>query len=158
MMYSKITKLALLVVVLFVLGALITACGSKASTASPGNVQVPSNPGGPGEAINLTGDAAAGKTIFQQKCQMCHGTDGKGGKPNPGSDLGTIPSLNPIYQGLVSTDLKVFATNIDLFIEHGSTPKGSQPERSMKAFGDEKALTPQQIADVIAYIISLNTK
>ena len=41
-------------------------------------------------------------------------------------------------------------------IEHGAKPAGSNPERSMPAFGDRKMLTPQQIADVIAYIISLN--
>jgi mono/diheme cytochrome c family protein len=57
---------------------------------------------------------------------------------------------------MVNADPKVFATNIDLFIEHGSTPEGDNPAKTMKALGDEKKLTPQQIADVIAYVISLN--
>jgi mono/diheme cytochrome c family protein len=43
-----------------------------------------------------------------------------------------------------------------LFIEHGSTPEGDNPAKSMPAWGDNNTLTPQQIADVIAYIMSLN--
>ncbi|HEX9018228.1 MAG TPA: hypothetical protein VF806_03525, partial [Anaerolineaceae bacterium] len=61
----------------------------------------------------------------------------------------------------VNTDAKVFAQNIDLFVEHGSTPEakqGATPAQSMVAFGDNKTLAPQEIADVIAYVISLNKK
>ena len=50
------------------------------------------------------------------------------------------------------------ATNLDLFLEHGSTPEGPGPTFSMPAWGDKKLLTPQQIADVIAYVISLNPR
>ena len=57
---------------------------------------------------------------------------------------------------LRAADLKTFATNLDLFLEHGSTPEGTNPTFSMPAWGDKKLLTPQQIADVIAYVISLN--
>jgi mono/diheme cytochrome c family protein len=116
----------------------------------------PSNPGGPGPAINLTGDAKSGAQIFADNCQICHGVQGKGGNPNPGSTDGTIPSLNPIDPTIANADYKTFATNVDLFIEHGSRPEGINPTFSMPAWGDEKKLTPQQIADVIAYIISLN--
>jgi mono/diheme cytochrome c family protein len=35
-------------------------------------------------------------------------------------------------------------------------PEGFEPTRNMPAWGDNGALTPQQIADVIAYIMSLN--
>ena len=113
------------------------------------------NPGGPGQALSLTGDPTAGAGVFE-KCTSCHGKDGKGGQANPGSDAGTIPALNPVNPALKGTDAKAFATNLDLFIEHGGVPKGSSPARSMIAFGDKGILTPQQIADVIAYIISLN--
>ncbi|HEY3343124.1 MAG TPA: c-type cytochrome, partial [Anaerolineae bacterium] len=88
--------------------------------------------------------------------KKCHGDAGKGGVSNPGSTDGTVPALNPIDSTLVNADAKVFASNIDLFIEHGSTPGGTKPENVMKAFGDQKLLTSQQIADVIAYVISLN--
>jgi mono/diheme cytochrome c family protein len=116
----------------------------------------PSNPGGPGAAVNLTGDPASGQQIFVANCQICHNTEGKGGNPNPGSGDGTIPPLNPIDPTLINPDPKVFATNLDLFREHGSTPEGPGPTFSMPAWGDKQLLTPQQIADVIAYVMSLN--
>lgn len=152
---SAFWKTWITVVVIVLLSALVlTACSSE--TPASEEVARPSNGGGPGEAINLTGDASAGANIFTQNCVACHGDQGKGGIPNPGSDDGTVPELNPIDSTLVSSDYKTFATNLDLFIEHGSTPEGDGPALEMKAFGDEKLLTPQQIADVIAYVISLN--
>ena len=152
-MYKKSTGL---LISMLIITLLLAACGSPATQAPQGPVQpdVP-NPGGPGEAINLTGDPVAGADVFA-KCAMCHGKEGKGGQSNPGSDAGTIPALNPVNPALKSADPKIFATNLDLFIEHGGTPKGSNPTRSMPTWGDQKILTPQQIADVIAYIISLN--
>ena len=148
----------------------LAACGSPATpTAAPTPTEAanepagdvpepakPSNPGGPGAAINLTGDAKSGAQIFVDNCKKCHGDEGKGGINNPGSTDGTIPPLNPIDETLINKDPKVFATNLDLFIEHGSTPGGTSPKEKMTAFGDEKKLQPQQIADVIAYVISLN--
>lgn len=112
----------------------------------------------PGAAItqNLLGDPTAGAKIFADNCQKCHGEQGKGGVDNPGSTDGTVPPLNPIDETLVSQDLKVFATNVDLFIEHGSTPEGDNPKLVMDAWGDKAELTAQQIADVITFIINLN--
>jgi S-disulfanyl-L-cysteine oxidoreductase SoxD len=128
-----------------------------ATTASgTGEIARPSNPGGPGQAVELTGNIDIGKVIFNTNCVTCHGSDAKGGNPNPGSDDGTVPALNPIDSTMVSPDYKTFTTNIDLFIEHGSTPAGTNPVLSMPAWGDQKLLQPQNIADVIAYIISLN--
>jgi mono/diheme cytochrome c family protein len=153
-------KLVVVGISILMITILLTACGSPATQApqapQQGQAQpnVP-NPGGPGEAINLTGDPAAGAKVFT-KCQGCHGKEGKGGQANPGSAAGTIPALNPVRESLKSTDAKTFATNLDLFIEHGAKPAGSSPDRSMPPFGDRKMLTAQQIADVIAYIISLN--
>ena len=81
---------------------------------------------------------------------------------SPGSADGTVPPLNPIDSTLIDPDLKTYATNIDLFIEHGSVPEsataGAIPDRFMPPWGDRGALTPQEIADVIAYIVSLNKK
>jgi S-disulfanyl-L-cysteine oxidoreductase SoxD len=121
-----------------------------------GDIARPSNPGGPGKAVSLTGSASAGQATFTQICAACHGPNGTQGIANPGSNDGSVPPLNPIDDTIVSPDHKVFATNIDLFIEHGSTPEGSGPQVKMPAFGDTQILTPQQIADVIAYVISLN--
>jgi mono/diheme cytochrome c family protein len=133
----------------------LAACGSAAVTPDP-NAAKPSNPGGTGKALTLTGNAQNGAKVFADNCAQCHGDQGKGGVVNEGSKDGTIPALNPIDETLKNKDPKVFAANIDLFIEHGSTPEGNQPTRIMMPFGDGGMLEPQQIADVIAYVISLN--
>ena len=159
-MKHKLIKIASLVLLLVFAGILLAACGQK-QPAAEGSQEVeevakPSNPGGPGDAVNLTGDATAGATVYVDQCEKCHGTDGKGGVQNAGAADGTVPPLAPIDSTMKSSDAKTFATNIDLFIEHGSTPEGSNPEKTMPALGDQKKMSPQQIADVIAYIISLN--
>jgi mono/diheme cytochrome c family protein len=87
---------------------------------------------------------------------MCHGLEGKGDVLNPGSDDGTVPPLNPIDSTLVNSDYKTYTYNLDLFIQNGSRPAGIDPVRFMPPWGAQNALTQQQIADVIAYIISLN--
>lgn len=120
------------------------------------DVARPSNPGGPGAAVNLSGDVQAGAKLFQNNCVPCHGAQGKGGVPNPGSDDGTVPPLNPIDPTIANKDPKVFAHNVDLFLQHGSTPAGRKPAISMPAWGADQMLTQQQIADVIAYVMSLN--
>ncbi len=141
--------------------ATATATSAMTATTAPteaGGAEIarPSNPGGPGDALNLTGDPKSGQQIFASNCQTCHAAEGKGGNPNPGSDDGTIPPLNPIDPTIANADPKVFAYNVDLFVEHGSTPDGTNPTFLMPPWGDKKLLTPQQIADVIAYVISLN--
>ncbi len=40
----------------------------------------------------------------------------------------------------------VYAYNVDLFVEHGSTPDGTNPQLTMPAWGD----------DIIAYIFNVN--
>jgi mono/diheme cytochrome c family protein len=94
--------------------------------------------------------------VFTDNCQVCHGESGTGNVVNPGSDDGTVPSLNPIDPTLVSPDYQIFAYNLDLFLQNGSVPKGPNAVLQMPAWGAEGGLTQQQIADVIAYIISLN--
>jgi mono/diheme cytochrome c family protein len=116
----------------------------------------PSNGGGLGAAASLTGDPAQGQIVFGQYCAACHGPEGVQGVPNPGSDDGSVPPLNPIDSTLVNADSKVFAANLDLFLEHGSTPEGDSPMIVMPSFGDSKLLSDQQIADAIAYVMSLN--
>ena len=116
---------------------ILAACGAKDVTK-------------PGKAVNLTGDPVAGKVVFDGYCKSCHGAEATGGVVNPGSDDGTVPELNPI-----DMDFKD-ATAMDLVIEHGSTPAGEDTASKMPAFGDEGTLKPQQIADVIAYVLSLN--
>jgi mono/diheme cytochrome c family protein len=121
-----------------------------------GEVARPSNPGGPGEAINLSGDANPGQKVYSDHCQVCHGVEGRDDVENPGSDDGTVPAINPIDSTLVNPDYTTYAYNLDLFLENGSIPAGPNPTFVMPAWGAKGALTQQQIADVIAYIISLN--
>jgi mono/diheme cytochrome c family protein len=140
--------------------AVATVAPTVAPTAGV-EVPRPSNAGGPGPAINLKGDVKNGVAVFNSKaqdknCATCHGPEGKGNVQNPGSSDGTVPPLNPIDEGLKDKDALVYATNIDLFLEHGSTPGGPNPQLLMPAWGDEKKLSPQEIADVIAYVMSLN--
>ena len=114
----------------------------------------------PGPAItqHLEGDPVEGAKIFEDNCQKCHGEEGVGGVENPGSEEGVMPALNPVDEDMGKGNPELFALTLDLFIEHGSKPEGDNPKEVMAAWGDDKKLTPQQIADVIAYVISLNTK
>jgi mono/diheme cytochrome c family protein len=123
---------------------------------APGEPARPSNAGGTGQAVSLSGDASRGETYFGDYCAPCHGPEGVQGVPNPGSSDETVPGLNPIDPTLVNSDPKTFAENIDLFIEHGSVPEGPAPRLMMPPFGDAKMLNDQQIADLIAYVIQLN--
>jgi mono/diheme cytochrome c family protein len=112
--------------------------------------------GNPGAAAAVIGSADHGAILFERNCVSCHGLRGTGKVANPGSKDGTIPSLNPIDPDEFNSDPKTFAAKVDLFIQHGSRPEGPSPIFSMLPFGDTNALTQQQIADLEAYILSLN--
>jgi mono/diheme cytochrome c family protein len=131
---------------------------TEVSSSAPPEEEIarPSNTGYPGEALTLIGDVTAGQKVFSDHCEVCHGVAGTDNVPNPGSDDGTIPPLNPIDSTLISLDYQTFAYNVDLFLQNGSTPEGPNAAFQMPAWGAEGALTQQQIADTIAYIIDLN--
>ncbi len=137
-------------------GSLVVSLPALVTPVASEGIARPSNPGGPGNAINLVGDASNGEKVYAAHCQVCHGEQGKGEVDNPGSDDGTIPPLNPIDDTLKSDDPKTYAYNLDLFIQNGSTPPGLNPTFAMPAWGTNSALTQQQLADVIAYIVELN--
>jgi mono/diheme cytochrome c family protein len=128
----------------------------KPTPASASPAVKPSGGGNPSPAASLTGDLNSGRGLFGKYCAECHGPQGWLGKPNPGSTAGFVPALKPIHPSIANADAKVFANNVDLFIEHGSLPAGNRPLVRMPSFGDSKLLTAQQIADIIAYVISLN--
>jgi cytochrome c len=110
----------------------------------------------PGIAVTIIGSTDHGAILFENGCTSCHGPRGTGKVANPGSKDGMVPSLNPVDQDEFSPDPKVFVEKIDLFIQHGSRPEGPNPRFIMLPFGDTHALTQQQIADIEAYILSLN--
>ena len=141
-----------------VLAGLPVSVANATATQPPAENEIaaPSKSGGPGNAVNLVGDPVAGKQVYINQCQLCHGTDAQGNVLNPGSDDGTVPPLNPIDPSLVSLDDKANAYNIDFFVQNGSTPSGINPARLMPPFGAQDGLTQQQIADVISYLLEIN--
>jgi mono/diheme cytochrome c family protein len=132
-----------------------TPAPANAPTPEPAR---PSHEGVAGDAVKLTGNADRGQPLFGQYCAACHGPQGQLGTANPGTDDGYVPQLNPIDTTIVDPDQIVYRTNIDLFIEHGSVPGGDKPSILMPNFGDAKILTLQQVADLLAYVIRLNSK
>jgi len=120
-----------------------TQAPTDTATAAPTATQVPitrpSNAGGAGQAISLAGKAAAGAKIFTANCVICHAADGKGSVANPGSDDGTVPALNPIDPTIKDASFLTFAYNVDIFLEHGSTPSGKSPTFKMPAWGDQNS-------------------
>ena len=104
----------------------------------------------------MIGDAKHGAVLFDLDCAKCHGKDGEGHVPNPGSQAGVVPALAPIARVLFSDDPVVFAANIDQIIQHGATPPGPGPALQMPAFGTTRSLTAPEIANIEAYVLSLN--
>jgi len=128
--------------------------------AAQGQVSaVAAEPGPHGEngfAVTIIGSADHGELLFEQTCTACHGPRGTGKIPNPGSGDDNVPSLNPVEQDIFNKDPKTFAETIDRYIQHGSRPEGPSPSLVMLPFGDTRALTQQQIADIEAYVMQLN--
>jgi mono/diheme cytochrome c family protein len=114
---------------------------------------------GTGPASSIHGDPSAGAAKFAANCAVCHGNRGTAGIANPGSDDGTVPTLNPIDPGFLEDangDAAIFAHDLDLFLQHGSRPAGPNPLISMPAWGDHKLLSQSDIADIEAYVMELN--
>ena len=114
-----------------VLGLLAAGCLSGTeTTASPETVvgDVPAATTADLPALKLTGDAAAGKAVFtSQGCGGCHTLSAAGASGNVGPNL---DDAKPPVELVVTR------------VTEGKSP--------MPAFGE--TLTPQQIADVAAYV------
>ena len=120
-----------------------TVVAPAATTESGEEIARPSNSGGAGPAVSLTGDASTGAQFSATVRNVM-------GRMIPGDcqsrlDDGTVPPLNPIDETLISADPQVYAYNLDLFVEHGSTPEGTNPQQSMPAWGDEGKLSPSRL-------------
>jgi mono/diheme cytochrome c family protein len=102
------------------------------------------------------GDAQRGRGLFGQYCASCHGPQGVQGLPNPGSDDGSVPALNPIDPEIVDPHPEVFAENVNRYLAEGSIPDGSGPLMMMPAFGFDHLLDSGQIDDIIAYLLEIN--
>ena len=106
--------------------------------------------------IATLGEPMHGELLFSKTCQRCHGQNGTDNVPNPGSDDGTVPPLNPIDPALSNENPVTFAENIDRYIQHGSMPDGPHPEKFMPAWGDDLKLTQEMISEIEAYVLKLN--
>ncbi len=129
---------------------------SAGTTSSPAKKEIVGAHGRPGPAAYIIGNAEHGAILFKQQCQHCHGVDAKGGQPNPGSNDGTIPPLNPIDPHIYNKDPQTFAENVDIRVQNGAIPRGPNPQFHMPDFGKSHSMTQQEIAEVITYVLSLN--
>ncbi len=127
------------------------ATGAESQQLPPSGKQGP-----PGEAATLIGGVKLGRMLFADYCSSCHGPEGTDKVPNPGSEKGMVPGLNPVDPNLFSTDPSAFAAKVDRIIQHGSLPKGPHPAIYMPAYGDGMTLTQPQIAAIEACILDLN--
>jgi mono/diheme cytochrome c family protein len=106
--------------------------------------------------VKMIGDPKHGAVLFDLDCAKCHGKDGEGQMPNPGSQAGVAPALAPITHALFNADPVVFAANIDRIIQHGAPSVGPSPALTMPAFGETHSLTLPETANIEAYVLSLN--
>ncbi len=111
------------------------------------------------QATGIIGNADHGAILFHQNCIMCHGPHGNPMTPGftgfmNGAPKG-VPSLNPINRNVFNSDPQTFVEHIDQFIQHGA-PALEAGGPSMPNFGESNTLTQAQIADLEAYILSVN--
>ncbi len=133
--------LVLAMMAILAMSLALVACGGGGSAPSA----PPAAPAEPTAEVH-TGDAAAGKTLFDSVCIACHGPGGEGitglGKPFTTSEfLLTVSDqqlLDFIKTGRPSTD-PANTTGVDM------PPKGGNP-----------ALTDAQLMDIIAYVRTLH--
>lgn len=86
-------------------------------------------------------DAARGKDLYELRCTICHGTDGKGGK-----DILGINLKNPVVQNADPEFLAI-------------TVRDGRPGTPMVPFGPGGLkLKAQEIADIVAYVKTLSQK
>ncbi len=132
-------------------GAALSFGCNSAPTAAPEAAQAASAPQQPAAAApqvvaSHVGNAAAGKTEFEQTCSACHGAEGKG-LPHLGKDLTT--------SAFVKSQSDDQLLN---FIKHGRAPgePGNTTGVAMPPKGGNPALSDDQIKDIIAHLRTIN--
>jgi len=91
------------------------------------------------QPLAAAGDAQAGKTVYDSKCKLCHGADGKG---NPV----LAKSLNVTFPDLTSPD--ALKGKSDAELKKGIV-EGYNKMKPVKGLADK------QLDDVIAFVHSL---
>jgi disulfide bond formation protein DsbB len=98
-----------------------------------------------GQAASSPGNAARGKSHFEATCATCHGPDAKG-LPGLGKDL----TASAFVRNLSDQALIEFIKQGRPVADPANTTKVEMPPR-----GDNPALSDQDLADVVAYIRTL---
>jgi mono/diheme cytochrome c family protein len=122
------------------LALLAGACAQGGATAPPAPTRA--NPAAPPAAA---GDAGRGKVVFTQTCSSCHGADARG-LPGVGKDL----TNNAFIKGQSDSDLIAFIKKGRPASDPANTTKVDMPPK-----GGNPAITDAQLADVAAYLRSL---
>jgi mono/diheme cytochrome c family protein len=142
------------------------AAPEEAAESGGSNESAPSGGSSGVQSTGIIGDREHGAILFHQSCIMCHGPHGDNKTPGfngyyvtADTANGTqapkgIPTLNPIDRAVFNADPQLFVNHIDQFLQHGIPNTEGGP--NMPAFGDTHQLTQAQIADLEAYILSLN--
>jgi len=89
-------------------------------------------------AIAATGDVAAGKTVFTNRCKMCHGVDGTG---------------NPAMARMLKVEFH--ALDSDYIRDKEDAELKQTVTKGKGKMAAVRGLTDQQLIDVIAYVRSL---
>ncbi len=106
----------------------------------------------PAYASALASDTTRGQEAFATFCGRCHGTDGAGEKSPPGSKGVNNGSLvDPSYLALVS-DQNLRSTTIA-----GNPEQGMPDWRHDLSGAGARALTDQEITDIVAWLASHRT-
>jgi mono/diheme cytochrome c family protein len=127
-----------------VLGLLLILIGGSAC----GGAAPAPRPAGPGEAVPvaLKGDAEKGKQLYLSTCAPCHGPDAKG--------------VQGLGQNLTTSAFVRQQTDEQLleFLKKGRMPTdpANVTGMAMPPKGGNPDLTDQDLADIIAFIRTLN--
>lgn len=124
----------ILAVLLLTVVLVVTACGGTAPnqpSSAPANLQTP--------------DAARGKAKFESTCAACHGNNAKG-MAGLGKDLTT----SAVAKELSDADLIAFIKKGRPVSDPANTTKVEMPSK-----GGNPALTDQDLADIVAFIRTL---
>ena len=127
-------------VVLLALAVLIIVAVSACAPISSGGLSA-----GGSSAQKVSGDVAKGKTKFEGTCASCHGNNAKG-LPGLGKDLTT----STFAKGLSDADLIAFVKKGRPANDPANTTKVDMPPK-----GGNPALTDQDLADIVAYVRTL---
>jgi mono/diheme cytochrome c family protein len=89
-------------------------------------------------ALATSGDITAGKTVYTNRCKMCHGADGSG---------------NPAMGRMLKVEFRPLASD---YVQDKKDPELTQIITKGKGkMAPVRGLSEQQLKDVIAYVRSL---